>query len=404
MKKRSAVLVCPTGGGKTIMGAAMASGHAKNGGRVVWLAHRAELVNQAAKTFESLGCSVKTIVAGKSTGEGLVTVASIDTVRSWSDLPSATMVVIDECHHARADTWQKLIERYDLAFRVGLTATPQRHDGRGLGDVFSAIVTACTIKDLTAGGHLVPCRVFAPPQNTEGLAAKPVEAYQTFGNWQSAVLFATTLEQARTHCEEFLHAGIASAVISGEMPMDERAATLQKFADGEIGVLCNVAVLTEGWDCPRASVAIMARGCSHAGLYLQIVGRVLRPAKDKIEARLIDLRGVSFVHGLPDAERTYSLSDDPILTRAEDVESITQCQKCGAVFEWAPQCPRCGYCQPPKKRVIKLTPAEIVERYAGDSDSQKTAYRQRLEAIAREKNYRRGWIEHMWRAKYGDAK
>jgi len=401
--KRSTVLVCPTGGGKTIMGASAAAGHLKrnDGHSVLWLAHRRELVDQAVRTIRELsGESVRTIVAGQSSGEGRVTVASIDTVRNWADLPPATLVVIDECHHARAATWEALLARFATAYRLGLTATPQRHDGRGLGDVFAHLHTACTVRQLTDAGHLVPCRVYSPPEQQDGLAALPVDAYNRFGEWRSAVTFCTTVDQAKRHVDEFNAAKIPAALIDGTMRADIRADILGRFASGEIGVLCNVAVLTEGWDCPRASVAILARGCSHAGLYLQIVGRVLRPYKDKHEARVIDLRGVVFQHGLPDADREFTLSDDPIKAKT-DSDAIAQCKACGAVYEWQPRCPMCGFQSPPQVRKVKLSPAELKERFAKDDENERLRYKQKLEAEAKEKGYRYGWVAHRYAAKYG---
>jgi len=402
-RSRSTVLVCPTGGGKTIMGATASARHiARNStNSVLWLAHRRELVQQAARQLQAVsGQSVRTIVAGRSTGDGRITVASVDTVRNWSDLPAASLVVVDECHHARASTWQALIGRYAGAYRLGLTATPQRHDGRGLGDVFASMVVSVTIRQLTDAGYLAPCHVYAPAQLRDGLAMAPLPAWQQFAHGRPAVIFCTTVDQAQRHADEFAAAGHTSAVIAGTSRSADRDSVLADFAAGKITTLCNVAVLTEGWDCPSAGVAILARGCSHAGLYLQIVGRVLRAHESKRNATLIDLRGVVNQHGMPDADREYTLSDDPIRPTGE--AAIAQCKACGAVYEWAPKCPRCGYQSPPMPRRIRMDPAELKQRFAADTDDQRAEYLRRLQQTAQDRGYRNGWVTHMYRVKYGE--
>lgn len=404
---RSVVLVCPTGGGKTIMGASAVKSHLARSPehRVLWLAHRKELVSQAAKSIAAItGESVQTVVEGKSSGDGRVCVASIDTIRNWGEMPNATLVVIDEAHHARAETWASLIGRFPNSWRLGLTATPQRSDGRGLGDVFERMRVSCTVRQLVSLGYLVPCRVFAPHEHLDGLASEPIDAYKKFCLGKKTVIFCNNVVQSKQVAKSFALHGIEARHVDGAMratkKRDQRSEALDDFASGKALVVSNVAVLTEGWDEPSAECVILARSCSHAGLFLQMVGRVLRPHASKASATLVDLRGVVFKHGLPDSDREYSLTDDPI-SSGETLDALAQCKSCGAVYEWAPKCPACGFTSPPRVRRIKLTPAELIEKFSNDTDLQRQQYRQKLEEEARKNGYKRGWIEHRFRAKYG---
>ena len=300
---RAPVLVLPTGGGKTVIAAAIVAGARQRGHRVLFLAHRAELLAQTART---LGGDVRVVQADRDTGPAAspVVVASVQTVAAprWAErLPPADLVIIDECHHAAAPTWAALAARYADARLLGLTATPQRGDGAPLGDVFDDLVVGASIRELTEAGHLVPCRVYVPAGGDVSgrrLACSPLEAYRRHAGGQRAVVFCSTVEHASEVAERFRTDGVPAGTVTGSTPDDVRARTLAEFRAGELRVLTNVHVLTEGWDDPGCAVAILARSCDAASTYLQAVGRVLRPAPGKDHAVLVDLAGVVEKHGL----------------------------------------------------------------------------------------------------------
>jgi superfamily II DNA or RNA helicase len=296
---------------------------------------------------------VRVVQADRDTGpaDATVVIASVQTVAAprWAErLPPADLVIIDECHHAAAPTWAALAARYADARLLGLTATPQRGDGAPLGDVFDDLVVGASIRELTEAGHLVPCRVYVPAGGEVSgrrLACSPLEAYRRHAGGQRAVVFCGTVEHASEVAERFRADGVPTGTVTGSTPDDVRARTLAEFRVGELRVLTNVHVLTEGWDDPGCAVAILARSCDAASTYLQAVGRVLRPAPGKDHAVLVDLAGVVEKHGLPDADRIYALTGRAISSGGQ---SLRQCAVCGAVFTSA-TCPEgCVSAVPPR--------------------------------------------------------
>ena len=320
---------------------------------MLFVAHRVELLDQSISKLEHAGITdVRLIRANIDTGTQAspIAVASVPTLASkhWRDrLPRADLVILDECHHAPAKTWAAIAGNYAHAHLLGLTATPQRADGKPLGDIFDGIVVGSTIKELTELGHLVPCRVWAPPNvlDTGELAVSPARAYLDHGNGERAVVFCVTVEHAEAVVEEFLQHGITAAVVHGGLSGQIRRDRLAQLRSGELRVVVAVHVLTEGWDAPEVSVCILARRPQHPGLFLQIVGRVLRPSADKTHSTLLDLCGASLAHGMPDIERQYSLDGKAI--SAVDRDLIRQCPSCGGVFRAGPAaCPVCGVVMP----------------------------------------------------------
>lgn len=355
--KRAPCLVLPTGAGKTVVAASIIHSAVGRGKRVLFLAHRAELLEQSVSKLENAGVTdVRLIRAEHDIGNPLapVTVASVQTLTKWGDrMPKADLVVFDECHHVIARTWASIADYYSAAHLLGMTATPQRGDGKPLGDIFDALVVGSTVKELTALEHLVPCRVWAPTTelDTAQLAMGAADAYAKHGNGQRAVLFCSTVDHARLVADEMNAAGVRCEVVHGSG--GDRSGALRRFRDGETRTIANVHVLTEGWDDPGVAVCMLLRKPQHAGTFLQMVGRVLRPAPGKTTATLIDLCGSVLEHGTPEAEREFAL-DGKGITQT-DREPIRQCPTCGGVFLSTPGmtgCPQCGAALP--VREIKL--------------------------------------------------
>ncbi len=311
--KRAPVLILPTGAGKTVVAAEIIRSAIAKKTRVLFLVHRQELLSQSVSKLEQAGITdLRIIQAGSDLGSpsAPVAVASIPTLTRWTEKqPLADLVIVDEAHHVVAKTWRKLADHYSASLLLGLTATPQRADGRPLGDIFDSLVVGATVRELTDLGHLVPCRVYAPPLvlDAKQIALSPVEAYQKHASGERAVIFCVTVEHAQSVAAEMNAAGIATGVIYGNMTRDARRDTLARLDTGTIRAVASCHVLTEGWDSPAVAVCILARKPQHTGLYLQMAGRVLRPSLGKTHATLIDLCGSVHDHGPPDLDRKFTL-------------------------------------------------------------------------------------------------
>lgn len=358
---RAACLVLPTGGGKTVIAAEIIRAARGRSRRVLFAAHRAELIQQSVRKLESAGITdLRIIQASSDLGarNAPVVVASIQTLASkrWAArLPDVDFLILDECHHTPAKTWAGIAANYSSAQLLGLTATPQRADGKPLGDIFDSLVVGATVRELTDRGHLVPCRVFAPTDtlDTKQIAQSPLDAYRKLGDGQRAVIFCVTVEHAQRVADEMNAGGVSCAVVHGAMSKDDRRKALADLDAGRIRAVASCHVLTEGWDSPSVAVCILARKPQHTGLYLQMVGRVLRPAPGKTHATLIDLQGSVHDHGPPDLDREYSLDGKGI--SKPDREAIRQCMSCGAVFRVGPDtCPVCATEMPRKPVVLPV--------------------------------------------------
>jgi superfamily II DNA or RNA helicase len=376
---RSVCLVMPTGSGKTITGRALIAGR-----RCLWIVHRIELAEQAPEGVNA--CTVQQLLAS-------------------GERPECDVMVWDECHHVAADEWRSVAEHYRHVPMLGLTATPERSDGRPLGDIFEHLVAGATYSELLAANHLVPCRVFRPDKELgSNLAMQPLAAWQRYVvDGAQGFVYCRSIRLAEQAALHFSEAQVLAACVSADSKPADRRESLASFRDGRLQALTNVYALTEGVDVPAASVCVLARGCGHAGAYLQMVGRVLRPAPGKQQALLLDLSGSTYQHGLPTIDREYSLSGRAI--RAAQ-PSLRTCPECGAVFEPEPTCPECGYAFPvaeqAKPRIYNMALREV---YAGDETkaSHRTAEWERLVAVCMRNGWSLRWAATKWRELFPES-
>lgn len=364
-------------------------------GRVVWLAHRTELIDQAVETLGRFGIRSGVFAAQRMEQlDERVIVASWQTMLARGETLPADLLITDECHHAKSTEWQTVIDRYAHARRLGLTATPQRGDGRALGDVFEKLVVAAQYSELIRAGHLVPCYIYRPDQDiSPAIARHPLVAYQAHAAGKQAIVFARSVEIAKEYAREFNEAGIIADALDANTA--NRADIIGRFKSGATRVLVNVFVLTEGFDHPACEVCIIARGCSYTGTFLQMVGRVLRPAPGKTAAILIDLAGVSHSHGVPTEDRTYSLDGKQAIS---STGSLTVCPQCGLTYaaSGARQCPGCGYSAatadtpPPRPRIYDM---ELLEVFAGADTPETFQLREwnRLVALCQRRDWGLDW-------------
>jgi DNA repair protein RadD len=440
--KRRVLLVAPTGSGKTVIAAVVVADTVARRERVLVLVHRRELVAQTGAKLYAAGVDAGIIQAGgppMRLGQP-VQVASIQTLHARAirgsaiDLPEADLVVVDEAHHARARTWQRILESYPKAAIIGMTATPCRGDGRGLGAIFDVIVECPPVAELIAGGYLVKTTVYAPSKPdlvgvhirqgdyAEGELAKRMDKPQLVGDVvehclklaerRRIVVFASGVAHSVHLRDEFRRSGVMAEHLDGSTPIEERDRILAQLAAGSVEVVCNCMVLTEGWDQPEVSCLVLARPTKNMGLYRQMIGRGLRPAPGKTDCLVLDHAGAIFEHGFVDDPVEWTLREDRRATnpmqasRAQGhAPQLVTCPECSAIrFEGKP-CPACGWMPKPKPRSVDVIDGELgrVERNRTVSA---TALDQRrfhgmLLYIAGERGYQRGWAAHKFKEKFG---
>ena len=397
---RSVLLQLPTGAGKTHVASHLLAGAVRRGRRCVFAAHLDALIGDTVSRLRAAGIHTGRVQAGElADPTAPVQVCSLQTIHARGEAPPGEFLILDEAHRAAAPTVRGVLERYPSAKLLGLTATPERGDGAPLGDVFQAMVCGPTTRELQELGLLVPCDVVRPPKALDGLAMEPLDALREYGAGRPTVVFCKTVQAARDLACQADRAGFHAACVDGDMEADERRRILAAFSSGELDVITNCMVLTEGWNAPRAEVCILARGCSHDGTYLQMVGRVLRAHPGKSRALLVDLPGVVHRHGLPDEPRTYSLHGRGI-RRAKRVEPVRTCPQCWACFEPAPTCPRCEFTFPPPPPP-KVTRAALSMAGAVGSRQEKRASFDALVEEARARGYKPGWVGFRFRQRWG---
>jgi len=436
---RAALLVSPTGSGKTVIMGEIIRSAVALGGSILFLAHRKELIDQVSKRLDSVEVGHGVIMSGhpRLLPWERVQVASIPTLVSrlsrGESMPHADLVVIDEAHHARARTYGRILDAYPEARILGATATPWRTDGRGLGEIFQQLVVAARPRELIDQGYLVPYTGFAYDvpaldeverkrgdyeqhglelvMSERRIVGNVVQQYLEHARGLRAVLFATSIKHSQDLVGRFVEAGVAAEHIDGETDVRTREAILERIRTGTTHVLCNVGIVTEGWDCPELEVCILARPTLSAGLYLQMVGRIMRPAPGKTVARIHDHAGCFMEHGAPDLDREYSLDPDARAFKGEKLPSLRTCKECFAIFPVSagPACPACGHMNPPMPRElreidgpgVRITPLSELPQFKHASEETKRDHYERLVRAGIEKQYRPGAAAMKFRAIYG---
>lgn len=334
---RTAV-VLPTGMGKTVVFSHLIAQTVElTGKKVVVLVHRDELAEQAASKVRSVApdAVVGIVKAERNEIDADVLVCSVQTLarprrRELIDPAGVGLVIVDECHHALARTWREVLAYfggYEETPVVGFTATLARGDGLGLGDVWQSVAYERSIEYGIDHGFLSDVRGQSVEIDGFDLAtiaksrgdyqegklgdalisvnagSAVAEAYREFataadGSVRRGILFAPTVASA-FHFADALNAdGITTETITGETSKEDRELAYKRFAAGDVRVLSNCMVLTEGFDAPHAEVAVIARPTQSAPLYTQMVGRVLRPFPGKEDALVLDVVGIAGRHQL----------------------------------------------------------------------------------------------------------
>ena len=370
----SAVLVLPTGAGKTTVAAELTRLMVARGKRVWFVAHLYELVAQARARMEAFGLTVGEMAADAHYhGRRPVQCAMVQTLsRRIASIPAHELpdfIFFDEGHHTAAGTYQKVLDACPHARRIGLTATPYRPDGKALGEWYQSMVEPITIGELMDAGHLVRAHYALAEVDLDGLGerggdyaadqafkkfnkrqlyAGTVTQYENYAPGEKAICFCINVEHSLATVQAFNERGIAAAHLDGSTPLAQRKRVLEEFAAGRWQVLSNVALFTEGFDLPNISCVILNRPTKSKALYLQMGGRGLRPAPGKSRCLIIDMGGNVKAHSFLDTPAEHSLESTKKKKGASvGVRPMKMCKSCGL---WDPisatVCQGCGAAYP----------------------------------------------------------
>lgn len=326
--RRSVMLQMPTGTGKTHVLAAVVRDFLIGRGGTVWIvAHRRELVAQIEETVGRFGIDVE---------EGRVRVMSVQWLsRHWADVTDRPeLVVVDEAHHAVAETYRVLWDQCPAAKFLGLTATPCRMNRSGFTDLFDTLITSWSIAEFIEKGYLslfdyVSIRKGSEEQrlidslekrgadgdyqvkemnrmlNRDETVGRLYRSMERFAGGRRGIVYAISIDHARRIADYFCRQGVTAVPIDSKTPMAERKRLVERFKSGRIRVLVNVDIFSEGFDCPDVEFIQLARPTLSLAKYLQQVGRGLRKAKGKETCVLIDSVGLYRVFGLPVTRRDW---------------------------------------------------------------------------------------------------
>lgn len=390
------LLVSPTGSGKTVIFSYIAAGMARNNKRILIVAHRRELLKQISGALKRVGVAHAVMAGGyRGVPTANVVVASVFTlVKRIKGIEPFDLIIGDEAHHFTPDSsWGKVVIGFPRARVLGVTATPERLDGKGLGQMFADMVMGPTVAELTAQGFLSHAVVYAPSAPDLGgvgtrmgdyvqkqledamdkavITGSAVKHYGKYAPGKKAIAFCVSVKHAKNLAKEFRDAGFAASHIDGGMKEDERDSVLKAFEEGRVRVLTSCDLVSEGFDLPSVEVAILLRPTKSLGLYLQQCGRAIRPHPDKERTIILDHAGNTARHGFIDDDREWTLADGFVQGRGkgDKAETVRTCTACFAMHKPSPTCPVCDYVYPVKPRTVKQIDGDLVmTTRAGEQD------------------------------------
>jgi len=438
------IIHAATGSGKTIIAAAIVSSALEKNKKVLFLVHYRELAYQAMEKFKEFGIGdeVGIIMSGEDHSLGKpIQIASVQTYSRRLQLDekvfnpwfcNADLVIYDECHASVARTRKAILELYKKdSTIIGLTATPCRADGLGLGEVYQKIVSCVGIDELTEDGYLVPaiyygCKELPDLKNIPTVAGDynkkvlgervdtPKLIGDIYDNWvkiavdRQTVIFATNVKHSKHIRDLFERRGIIIEHVDAHTPEEERRDILDRFKRGDVQVVTNVGVYSEGADFPWASCIVLARPSKSYARFVQMAGRGLRPDIGKENCIMIDHSGLVNSHGFLNDEVYWTLAGKekawkkPIKRIKE--KKIFTCDECETLFS-GNRCTLCGWEVPDWGKKILTTDDELEQigknKKPKATVEEKRRWYQMLEHIRRQNGYSYGWQSHKFREKFG---
>lgn len=400
-------IVLPCGGGKSCITAEAAKCATDKGNYVLFLVHRRELVDQIRQTFYDWGVDLS-----------LCRVEMVQTAcRRINRMHAPRLIITDENHHCLASSYRKIYDAFPDAQCLGVTATPVRLNGGGLGDVNDRLVLGVSAKWLIENKHLAPYEYYAPAvADLSGVHTKRGEYvtsevmdildhatiygdvvgyYQKLAAGHKAVCYCASVSHSKEMAERFQTAGIPADHIDGETDKYTRKRIIDQFRSGTIQILCNVDLISEGFDVPDCSCAILLRPTQSLTLFIQQAMRPMRyqPGKTAI---IIDHVGNYTRFGMPDDDREWTLEPKHKKKKmVQDGEKIRQCPECFFTFPFVGTCPKCGFEFPTGRGEIKenrTAELQLVRGFTVDySTPDDCASYAELLQYAKSRGYKPGW-------------
>lgn len=437
---RRILCVAPCRSGKTVIAVRMILAGLARGKRSLFIAHRRGLVDQATDKLLRFGAppdDVGVLMGNhhRTNRAARIQIASIQTL-DRREYPPADLIFFDECHRALAPAFTRVAAAYPDAVLVGLTATPCRVDGRGLGEIFEAMVQAVQPSELVAQGHLLEPTVWSVPADREpdragvrvrdgdyvpedaaaammagSLMGDVVEHWGRRARGLPTILFASSVEHSKALVSRFRAAGVTAEHLDAETPGPVRDAAQRRFAARELSIICNVGLYLEGWDSAECEAVVMARLTMSTALWVQAGCRASTPGREGKAPVVLDHAGCARRHGLPVEDREWSLEARARKRRDAEQEllSVRQCPRCYVMLRASLRvCPSCGAGKeageggrrPPEEQRGELV------RVGGGEQASGPERRREWEHLcleAAQRGHRPGWVWHRYRAIFGVA-
>ena len=442
------IICAPTGSGKTIIAGDIARREMKQGKRVLFLSGRREILRQTFDIFQDF-CgtgNVGFLMAGEKPWWFYppVIVASWDTVKARWDRSDvwkvpADVVIYDECHLALSPRMCKtIIPHYADEINIGLTATPARQSGRGLGTHFTRIIQVRTVQQIISEGYLAACEYWAGSyadvsgiktvngdfENKElsSVMRDGVLIGDVIDNWlrlasdRHTIVFATDIAHAEALTKRFQGAGVNAEVLHSKIPLSTRTAITENFRKQKFQVLVNVGIATYGYDVPSVNCVVLARPTKSIVLHLQTIGRGMRPKPDGDYCMILDHAGnvrrlgtaEDMYRWTLDVNKTAAVNYNRYLDKQDNTDDayLTTCDACGHMFGRTRICPKCGWEKPLVARDIESVDADLVKIRHARGEATKTDWPdsittfRMLKGHALTKGYKTGWAAHQYKSKY----
>lgn len=414
---KSCLLVSPAGSGKSVVIAEIARLTTLKGGRVMFMVHRQELINQIIGSFKANSVDLK-----------LCTVMTVGKIRNRLDkLPRPNLIITDETHHSLAKTYRDIYDYYANVPRLGFSATPWRLNGKGLGDVYDAMIEGPDVQWLIDNHYLAPFDYYSVNLIDESKLSKSstgdysnksideavghtiygdvIKTYRDKVDGQQAIVYAHSIAFSKQIAQQFRDAGINAAHCDSKTPQRERDKIMTDFKKGTLKVLSNCDLISEGYNVPDCSCVIMLRPTESLVLFIQQSMRCMRFKPGK-QATIIDHVANYTRFGLPNTPHKWTLADREKKKKSTNTTVDTPIKQCAFCFAVIPaqskNCLLCGHKVEIVQTEIKVDEKARIEKIESNFKlqadyivtkkiSELKSYEE-LKAYAKARGYKQGWI------------